>query len=470
MYRAIIADDEPWAIYSLQNLICWEDSGFEICATAQNGIEALEKCMELQPNILISDIRMPGLNGLQLLESVRAQLPSLQVVFVSGYSDFTYVQKAIQLGAADYLLKPVMEDQLIQMLERTEERIQAFRSGSLSDVYFALLDDEIDLSLDALVKQLGSPYTYKNYWIFTHDGSSLELTGHAALSWQKEMCLAELKTGTNKWSVLLGSCGSCPMLINSCDAHQFNCSFSGISSRGDCRTSLSSLYHQSNTAFLSAKFLNAPKPAVFRAASNNQELNHLYRLLESELKTQPSSVCAGLLQGICKLCGTMLLDEIAKVYNRLVVIFHPYSDSAPETRNYQQIAGEFKSLEDLFRFFFDTLNLLDVKNSGQAVPISRILAYIDMHFSEDVRLSDVAEHFHFTANYLSTMFSRNVNMTFTQYVTNKRIGLAKELLSQTDIPIQEIVCRSGYNDYFQFNKMFKRRVGVTPGQYRAINS
>lgn len=123
MYRILLADDEQWVLYGLTRLICWEDYGFTITDTAGDGIEALQKVREGKPDLLISDIRMPGVSGLGLVEKIREMGLGTIVVFISGYSDFTYAKQAIRLGAFDYLIKQVEEEELTATLIRVKEQL-----------------------------------------------------------------------------------------------------------------------------------------------------------------------------------------------------------------------------------------------------------------------------------------------------------------------------------------------------------
>ncbi|MBO9609632.1 MAG: response regulator [Paenibacillaceae bacterium] len=119
----VIADDEFRVIETLRNLVDWETLGYEIVGEANDGDSALAKMMQLRPHLLITDIRMPGISGLQLIRQAKEALPDLQVICVSGYSDFEYAQKAMSLGVTDYLLKPVDEDQLIPLLAKIRSHV-----------------------------------------------------------------------------------------------------------------------------------------------------------------------------------------------------------------------------------------------------------------------------------------------------------------------------------------------------------
>lgn len=121
MYKVLIADDEVWVAIGIKKLIHRSGLPFEVAGEAANGIRALELVRELSPDLLITDIRMPGLSGLELVRKIRESGSLLQVVFVSGYAEFAYAKEGIQLGALDYLLKPVEEESLRKILLRYQE-------------------------------------------------------------------------------------------------------------------------------------------------------------------------------------------------------------------------------------------------------------------------------------------------------------------------------------------------------------
>lgn len=130
MYRVFLADDEPWVLMGLKNLIDWSASGFVICGEATDGVKAWERICALAPDLILSDIQMPGLNGVELLQKIREHDLKVQVVFISGYSDFKYAQAAIRYDCVNYLLKPVYEEDLLQTLELVVKRL---RAGEISE-------------------------------------------------------------------------------------------------------------------------------------------------------------------------------------------------------------------------------------------------------------------------------------------------------------------------------------------------
>ena len=119
MLRVMLVDDEPFILQGLSVLIDWNGLGFEIVKTAANGLEALEFLKKDEVDLIIADIRMPGMSGLELLENVRkSRITDAYFAIVSGYNDFAYARQAICNACVDYLLKPVAKDELIRLLTR----------------------------------------------------------------------------------------------------------------------------------------------------------------------------------------------------------------------------------------------------------------------------------------------------------------------------------------------------------------
>ncbi|MDO4293183.1 MAG: response regulator [Eubacteriales bacterium] len=132
MYHVFLADDEPWALAILKNLIEWNEYGFAVSGEAEDGRQAMERIERMKPDLILSDIRMPGMDGLTLLERLREKGIKSQVLLVSGYTDFEYARRALQLGCAGYLVKPVEEKDLIEALERVRARLDE-ASGQETD-------------------------------------------------------------------------------------------------------------------------------------------------------------------------------------------------------------------------------------------------------------------------------------------------------------------------------------------------
>ncbi|MDO5337447.1 MAG: response regulator [Eubacteriales bacterium] len=152
MYRVFLADDEMWVLFGLKKLI--EKSGlpFQIVGEATNGVTTLEELEKKRPDVLFSDIRMPGLDGLELLERIKERGLQVEVIFVSGYAEFEYARRALQMEAFDYILKPVEQEILNNILLRLMKKLS--RGGIEADKTDQKEQKEQEMISPTVVKQM----------------------------------------------------------------------------------------------------------------------------------------------------------------------------------------------------------------------------------------------------------------------------------------------------------------------------
>lgn len=160
LYKIMLVDDEEEVRTSIIKKINWEANGFEVVGDAENGRDALEKIENLEPNVIITDIRMPYMDGLELTESLRQKFPSIKVIIFSGFDDFIYAKEAIRLGVAEYILKPVNVDELTEILKRVrtklDEEIESARNiDMLRESYKASLPVLREQFLNKLIIKKG---------------------------------------------------------------------------------------------------------------------------------------------------------------------------------------------------------------------------------------------------------------------------------------------------------------------------
>ncbi len=170
----------------------------------------------------------------------------------------------------------------------------------------------------------------------------------------------------------------------------------------------------------------------------------------------------------------MLIDQISTVYNQIVSLIYKYYSNSDanleiEYLSYYQIVRHHGSIEQLF----ERIKSIFEQQAGDELQISnetvkKITDYIDASFTEDIMLGSLSKKFNLSLGYLSGLIKKETGKTYTDYVVGKRLQLAKQLLNDSSLSIQEIVERVGYKDYFHFNKLFKKHYGITPSKYRKI--
>ena len=152
MYTIFLADDEIWVSMGLKKMIGRSGAAFQVIGEASDGVTAFDEIRRLRPDLLLADIRMPGLNGIELLKKIRENGLDTRVVLVSGYAEFSYAQEAVRLGASDYLLKPVEEEELRNVLRKIDEEL----GGAGADGGDAELPPTV---LDRVIREIQERYT-----------------------------------------------------------------------------------------------------------------------------------------------------------------------------------------------------------------------------------------------------------------------------------------------------------------------
>ncbi|MBY0207050.1 response regulator [Paenibacillus cucumis Kampfer et al. 2016] len=146
MYRVLLVDDEPWNRDILRNLGEWDELGLVVCGEAEDGEQAIQMVKTLQPHLIITDMRMPGSDGVELMQTLSSQYPEIKVVVVSGYDDFNYAKHALRYRAADYLLKPVNPDELNATLAKCSHELdKAATAPEVWEAYRASFAGEFSL-------------------------------------------------------------------------------------------------------------------------------------------------------------------------------------------------------------------------------------------------------------------------------------------------------------------------------------
>lgn len=484
MYSVLIVDDEPWVVYGIKMLINWEDLGFTVVGEAYNGLEALEMIVDKKPDIVITDIRMPGLSGIELLEKINVMQIKTKVILISGYSEFEYAQKAVKLGAFDYLLKQVEKESLIDVLTRVhsiltkERQLSLKRSIFLEDLFELLSSDNRKLISNFLEKK-ELKFNLLNYRFincrYSHDIVPYVEEKIMEYRGAKILCLC---TGKNKISALINydqiqDLNSIETIISSILP---GAEYIGISSTGFAFSPVSKLYQESEIALYSTWFLSDKRIMEYKNKFRENLFQKLLLNIELAIREQKLEQINVLLDELFRECKAqeVLIDRISILYNHIVALYYkyfidPYDMRDMEYMNYYQIANYYNSIDQLFdmiKSFFEKRDGKEIRASNEQV--KKILGYIDENFTGDISLSFLSKKFNMSLGYLSALIKRETGKTYTDYIINKRLALAKELLKDATLSVEEIAYRVGYSDYFYFNKLFKKYVGITPSKYRKI--
>lgn len=513
MYNLILVDDEPIVINGIQSVFNLPEYNFNLVGAYTNPLTALKEIPDKNPHLIITDVRMPQMDGLEFSREIKEISPSTEIVILSGHDDFSYAQAAVRIGASDYLLKPIKKIDFEKMLRSMEERISKKIAEThereqldyitktnysiLRNSFFVKLLNNMNLDnpeILRLYQQLGftfadSAFMLVKFVIFEIDVnddymSTFEMIvsevskiiapyGHFEAFFTDEYLtflvydFNDRKTGYAKLYVTLTHYKaqkaeqSIRLLMGISQIHEhINRLFIAV---GECDQYILA-NHQSS--FSDIEYLHIPYTDIenlFTAISNHDE-SQINDIIDNIFNISASTPYKSYSYSL----ALMILLRLGHLHNK----YQPENIFlTPEILDMGYLKQQYPSLRQLISFIKTTSMAVSglIKNQETYTPSKVIVTavdYIEEHYNEHLSLSDVAEHIHISKNYLCDLFRKEMNITFIDYVTSIRLEKAKYLLTHTDKKMYEISLEVGYNDYAYFSQIFKRHTGTTLSHYR----
>lgn len=428
MFTILIVDDEAGIRDGLASLN-WQTIGYEIAGVGAHGLEALAFMEERPVDVILTDIRMPFMDGLQLLGAVKEQYPFVKVIILSGYDDFEYAKQALKLGAADYLLKPTIIEDLFAIfkeLHRTmvnEKQIE-YRQATLERKE-RLLSRMLRMNfLKELLAGLVSPEDIEQSaaeaeFIFSQE-SDYQVSILSLDRLQKGV------SGISKKELRLIAFSLDNMLTELWEARGFG-------------------YHYVDPETARCYFIG-------RDIDSQDEMLQVKKQL---------SACMGLWQSTFTISIGIAVTNIEQVQFscRSAELALASSDEGNRL-----CLGTYVDV-DSRRGALEPVEHDPPAPKGTHYIIEEAKKYLRQNYSKNVTLKKVAEHVHVTPNYLSALF-KDTGENYIQYLTVLRIEQAKTLLKDPKNKIYEVVEMVGYSDPAYFSATFKKYVGKTPLEYR----
>lgn len=457
MYQVLIADDESYVIKSLCKSIDWEKMHLKIEATVNNGEDAFDILTKKTIDIVITDIRMPGLNGLELCHEIHQLNPNIQIIMISGYADFSYAQKAIKYGVIGYCLKPIEYDEMTGYLKQAILHLSKKQYLSYDDLLEAINTNSTSKIIE-LVHGFGMTDT--TFYVAASIGDTI-------LPVQEGKSII-LKLGKDKHAYLTQTpinlegyhykCKSpnnrCIGIINSSvPFSELKVSIEKCLSRAyqffiDSSRSIFSQDLTENAEY----FFSQLKTAI---ALDNSEM--IIRVL-NEIKCSPYQLNFTIKTAV-KLCN-MIFTSNSFHHEKEDYYIYSFNQLVDEYNNFAEM------LDALIKLIPEETSSQFISNEFTNISFLNIIKYINYHYDKDLSLTNAASYGHLNPNYVSQLFKKEAGTTFSKYLTELRITKAKDLLKSEDLSISDIAMKVGFNDYFYFLKTFKRITGKTPSEYR----
>lgn len=536
MFKVFLVEDEIVVREGIRKNIPWEQYGFLYAGDASDGELALPLVRQIKPDLLITDIKMPFMDGLALIELIRTELPTTKIVIISGYDDFSYAQQAIRMGVEQYLLKPVVKGKMVEVLialhkkmeaeqqqqeylarfQREVQEYETFSRRRFFEQFVAGGLSVLEVTETAKVMGIDINAPFYNFVLFSlnsagYDGSAPEsytdtlaaiqdkimqfIVSHPEFilfRWNVTTYAVLVKGGQDDIDPLTSDCvkniqSCCEMAgrdVNWYIAH--GTPISRLSAIPACFTEASRILSYrylcpeehilSKTSIQDFRKKDGPDMGTdkmeidqecirnFLSNGAGEEIDHFIdQLLQNagEEAVYSSLFCRYLTMTIY-FAAMAYLDSIGCRTDSLWSQEFRPNDSAStpkELRQYaRQVMGQAFKLRDR-----------ESKNQQRDL-LNQVLGFIDEHYwEESITLDRVARKVNISPNYFSAIFSQEVGQTFIEYLTSKRIDMAKRMLRQTDKRSSEIAFAVGYKDPHYFSFVFKKISGCTPSEYRKGN-
>ncbi|MBT3320388.1 MAG: response regulator [Clostridia bacterium] len=520
MYKMLIADDEALERRAFRTIVEKDVELISEVIEAQNGNEAVLQAQTHKPDIIVMDVKMPGINGIEAIKQIKQSGLDAHFIVLTAYDDFNYIQEAMKMGVDDYLLKPSRRVKIVDSLNKVARIIKTERkkaglnmtmlkkidkirpavenqlvslvmfggSGNLeikscldfigiqnSRGYVLIVSLDIDSKLeDNTAKYLLNKEVYDYLYRLVHD-SAVAVVG--------------MPYSGNITAIIFDDDRRMEQELIEKIQHQFERSFSvGTGGFFEDRPQMERSYYQALQALRSAVYGNE-KLVTFSedAAISDYTIRYLAgkeEVLIQRFKTLNKVECIDTIDEmflwIFKNMSTDIGIARNYVMGMVALIIKTAAGMVVGRKTEEQFLsrdyyGEITIIDDLWKLkkWFERMlaEVLDSVKETQSKKQVRVIElakdYIEKHAASDLTLERISAELNISQTHFSRIFKSQVGVSFVDYLTQVRIDNAKELMKTTDMSFKQICFKVGFNDPNYFSKVFKKVVGITPGDYKS---
>lgn len=528
MYTVVVADDEKALRKALVNRVDWESVGFQVVGEAENGIDALELVEKLKPDLLLTDIKMPFVSGIELARQVREVRPMTQIAFLSGYDDFEYAQSAIRYNIISYMLKPItsekITEELIQIRKKLDKSREVFYSADeanqrmeknhfllnlLMDEYtpeiFGIRPEDYEPSALRSAMECGLlktdmpelyNYTVMVTAIIDESGKNCTKVGsvaainsildkyvkHSSVIAQRK--IISLIMGTKRElekyvPIAAEDLSQSVQRIMGCHT------MIGISNTVTQITEIHMCYKEAMAALSYASGKNNGIHFIAdeeRMGIINQEaLQKELMEIEDLFKSGEDAELKYYLDDFYRRANNNTIPQTSVSYIKmqiismvLRVIYTVSGSDAARMLQIQNVTKIFMALnpDEEKQLYLELLlkgkkEILEQRQRSSEDICSRAIKMINEQYDNPMlSLGDVSSAVGITPNYLSSLLKKGQGLSFKDYLTKKRMEAAKDLLKYTSLKVWEVAEKTGYSEQHYFSYCFKKFTGDSPNAYR----
>lgn len=500
MIKILLVDDEVFIRQGIRHTIPWEEHGMEIVGEAANGEEGLRMAIQLTPDIVLTDIQMPVMNGIELARNLNTFLPRTKVIILSAYGSTENFTSAIEVKVSSFVLKNADSGKILESVLRAKE---------------SLLEESTARGQDAVIQNI-----YKeNQQLIKSDVFAKFLNHELPIEvFRKKAEKLELDLPGPAYSLLLAECTTRDQWV----LYQlFAQSFPGCQpfvffTKPAKLVVLLNLPAQGLTKDTLDKAIPCLKPhilgnslAVIPEIVSLEELPDAYDVLEGAMDTcfwspdheyisvklsgsfadraagdilpQESKVIAAVLSRQPQQMEAAIIhyfdfmrqhavsrSRFLESVGRIVVLMEAVMDRAAESHKLTELIAETETPEEILELMLSLVKPVNDTESRN-VHFAAALEYINRHYDQDLKLADVAKAAYLSTGYLSRIFKNETGYSFKEWLNRVRIDKAKELILSSDLKYYEIAERVGYKDYKYFSAYFSKLCGLSAKEYKMQN-
>lgn len=529
MYKLLIVDDEEIVRKGLSKIVELSESGFEVAGEADHGPGGVELAASLNPDLIIVDIKMPGMNGLEMVDRIKQTQPDLKFIILSAYTDFDFTRRAIQSGAVDYLKKPVNRYELIALLKRIKLEIDREKEAlqkkdrllelsnefvGFKEKFLSELLEETDFLPEQMQKKLDVFGIGIN--VFTNClGVIIRIDNFSRMNFQAKeeaesfqarilgFCYSHLSSlgkteiFCRKENELVGLIffpsneEKAPSDLREClekvlsfgfEDHDFSLTI-GVGSIQDsvlklaqsiqdaCRAVKAGFYAGKGRIFFPSEITEFEKPDYQVLMDKQKQL--MDNLVVYVMSGDSGKVNQSLEELMAEFeRGVFAPEVVIKFWNSLLEYLTwnlkrngYYIPGIEPDLGFSETWADLKN--QVMGYVAEIITaIISLKGQGERRVVEVAKEFIISHFAGDLNLEMVARHIHMNTNYFSSLFKKETGKNFIDFLTEIRIEKAKELLRRMDLKIYDICREVGYYSPKHFSRLFKQTVGMTPLEYR----
>lgn len=503
MRKIMLIEDEELILQGLRNIVDWEAMDMQIVHMAHNGREALEQFAREPVDIIVTDINMPLMDGIAFLTQLRQTEERAKCIILTGYDEFEYARCAIRLGVVDYILKPIDEEKLAAVLLQSDRELEEYdkkREGNIDDkigwlqflrgmlqkeeadqyiellpkldpadmVYAAVMKLDIEslkrakmtdilVELHAAGKQVRAIYLSADSLLLLLYGTNLDGA-------QAQEILAGLQDEIESKYGILSFIGigrpftDYSGIQNAWQEAQRLQKYQVIEGYGSC-VSAQQIYSRKTEDI---EFDSAALRKMILQKDQDSAQSYLEDLFINHVKKEAA---VDDLYHVC-LKAAILLQEIKEEYQLL---------NKENMQNLMEMIDRIFKAEDLFGIravlmgeIVEIIYYLHEENSQYTPVVKQIMSEVQQNYKEDMNLKTLSYKYHMNASYLGQIFQKEVGCSFAQYLSNTKNSIAKDMILNTNMRINDIAREVGYPDTSYFYRKFKQCYGVSPASLREM--